>query len=225
VFSVVEVTGPVFYMDWTGRRVEIREQDSLTKDDLVSSLSKQSITLKNTAGQRFTLDTDTPRSVEQLINQSSAENKRNSLQALKHLEILNNEYKGTMISDEGIGAYGQFKRLNQSTSMQAQEYQGRFGSLIVFATGEWFYHFDEATLDGIKLSEGARQTDAFTISVQTRDLDIDFAFDIKLQGSEDIPEIVETQLEMLEQHEKSVETNVVAENEIMSMIDELLTIN
>lgn len=226
MFSVVEVTGPVFYRDWSGRLVEIRANDSLTKEDLISSLSAQRITLKSSSGDNIVINTSEPKSVEELLDHAdpapSSPSRKTSL-PLKAL--INNHFKGSIIEDEGIGACGHLQSLDASVCIAAQTFEGKFGSIDVRDSGEWVYFLNEAAMDGELTTPWSQFDESFALQAMVDQNPMTFEFMLQMQGTEDIPDIIGANICSLTDNEANNSGSprqARAEHEIMSMIAELL---
>lgn len=229
MFSVVEVTGPVFYLDWSGRLVEIRANDSLAKDDLISSLSNQRITLKTPAGENLTITASEPKPVKELVDHAfSAPKSKSPKTSLPLKALIENHFKGTIIEDEGIGACGQLQSLDSSATISAQAFTGKFGSIEVRESGEWVYFLNDEAMDGDLTSPWAQFEEPFTLQATVDNDTLPFELKLHLEGTEDIPDIIGANISSLtEQESESSERpkTARAEHELMSMIGELLMTN
>lgn len=229
MFSVVEVTGPVFYLDWSGRLVEIRANDSLAKDDLISSLSNQRITLKTPSGENLTITASEPKPVEELIDHASSAPKSNNPKSSLPLKaLIENHFNGTIIEDEGIGACGRLQSLNASATISAQSFNGKFGSIEVRESGEWVYFLNEDAMDGELTSPWAQFEEPFTLQATVDNESLPFELTLHLEGTEDIPDIIGANISSLTEHESETAEHPRkprAEIELMSMIGEILMTN
>ena len=233
MFSVVKVSGPVFYQDWSGRRVEIRDGDTLSNEDTISSLSQQDIELKTLSNTILTLQTGAASSVQTLIKQASAAlpSQEASIDTPNIQTIAKNEFKGTVIEDDGVGAYGELKSLDLKSRIPAQESSGKYGVLNISENGAWFYHLSEEAMDGELTSYLEEVDDAFDIQLESGNTQLNLEFRVFLQGTDDIPDILDSQISLPSSVQatrniapafKQPLSKPNAEHEIMSMISDWL---